>query len=115
MSWGSTLLKFPAVLVVYHRKIPDRSGLVVLPDLAAGCIQENPRGLDIKRSWLHIVSIYVMVTVLSIFGGWITGFPLEPRVDGYAGAQDGDASFLRSVPCRSFSPRRSAARGARSC
>ena len=31
------------------------------------------RGLEIKRSWIHIVTIYGIVTVLSIFGGWITG------------------------------------------
>ena len=31
------------------------------------------RGLDIKKSWLHLVTIYVIVTVLSIVGGWLTG------------------------------------------
>jgi len=31
------------------------------------------RGLDIKKSWLHLVTIYVIVTVLSIAGGWLTG------------------------------------------
>jgi MFS transporter, ACS family, hexuronate transporter len=35
---------------------------------------KKTRGLDIKHSWLHIVVIYSIVTVLSIFGGWITGF-----------------------------------------
>ncbi len=30
--------------------------------------------LDIKKSWVHLVTIYAIVTVLSIFGGWITGF-----------------------------------------
>ena len=29
--------------------------------------------LDIKKSWVHLVTIYAIVTVLSIFGGWITG------------------------------------------
>ena len=32
------------------------------------------RGLDIRRSWLHLVTIYGIVTVLSIGGGWVTGF-----------------------------------------
>jgi ACS family hexuronate transporter-like MFS transporter len=32
------------------------------------------RGLDIKKSWLHLVTIYVIVTVLSIAGGWLTGY-----------------------------------------
>jgi ACS family hexuronate transporter-like MFS transporter len=29
--------------------------------------------LDIKKSWVLLVSIYAIITVLSIFGGWITG------------------------------------------
>jgi MFS transporter, ACS family, aldohexuronate transporter len=32
------------------------------------------RGLDIKHSWVHIVTIYAIVTVLSIAGGWVTGW-----------------------------------------
>lgn len=32
------------------------------------------RGLAIKKSWYYIVAIYGLVTVLSIFGGWITGY-----------------------------------------
>jgi ACS family hexuronate transporter-like MFS transporter len=35
---------------------------------------KQTRGLDLKRSWLHLVSIYAIVTVLSIAGGWVTGF-----------------------------------------
>jgi ACS family hexuronate transporter-like MFS transporter len=35
---------------------------------------KKSRGLDIKDSWVYLVSIYGMVTVLSIFGGWVTGF-----------------------------------------
>jgi ACS family hexuronate transporter-like MFS transporter len=31
------------------------------------------RGLDIKHSWPQLVTIYTIITVLSIFGGWITG------------------------------------------
>lgn len=32
------------------------------------------RGLDIKHSWFYIAAIYGIVTVLSNFGGWVTGF-----------------------------------------
>jgi ACS family hexuronate transporter-like MFS transporter len=43
--------------------------LIWLPDFF-----KQTRGLEIKRSWLHIVAIYGIVTALSIFGGWITGY-----------------------------------------
>jgi ACS family hexuronate transporter-like MFS transporter len=42
--------------------------LIWLPDFF-----KKTRGLDIKQSWVHLVSIYVIVTVLSIAGGWLTG------------------------------------------
>ena len=32
------------------------------------------RHLDIKHSWVHLVTIYAIVTVLSITGGWVTGY-----------------------------------------
>jgi MFS transporter, ACS family, hexuronate transporter len=35
---------------------------------------KKTRGLDIRQSWVHLVTIYTIVTVLSIFGGWITGY-----------------------------------------
>jgi ACS family hexuronate transporter-like MFS transporter len=35
---------------------------------------KRTRGLDIKDSWLHLVSIYAIISVLSIVGGWVTGF-----------------------------------------
>ena len=43
--------------------------LIWLPDFF-----KKTRGLEIKKSWIHIVTIYGIVTVLSIFGGWITGY-----------------------------------------
>ena len=43
--------------------------LIWLPDYF-----KKTRGLDIKHSWVHIVTIYAIVTVLSIFGGWVTGY-----------------------------------------
>ena len=35
---------------------------------------KETRKLDIKDSWPHLVTIYSMVTVLSIGGGWLTGY-----------------------------------------
>jgi ACS family hexuronate transporter-like MFS transporter len=43
--------------------------LIWLPDFF-----KQTRGLDIKRSWIHLVTIYAIVTVLSIAGGWVTGY-----------------------------------------
>jgi ACS family hexuronate transporter-like MFS transporter len=42
--------------------------LIWLPDYF-----KATRGLDIKHSWVHLVTIYVIVTILSIAGGWLTG------------------------------------------
>ncbi len=43
--------------------------LIWLPDYF-----RTTRGLEIKKSWLLIVVIYSIVTVLSIAGGWVTGW-----------------------------------------
>lgn len=43
--------------------------LIWLPDFFY-----KTRGLNIKKSWVHIVTIYAIVTVLSLFGGWVTGY-----------------------------------------
>jgi ACS family hexuronate transporter-like MFS transporter len=43
--------------------------LIWLPDYF-----KKTRGLDIKKSWVHLVLIYSIITVLSIFGGWVTGY-----------------------------------------
>ena len=42
--------------------------LIWLPDYF-----NTTRGLNITKSWPHLVTIYSMVTVLSIVGGWVTG------------------------------------------
>lgn len=42
--------------------------LIWLPDYF-----KKTRGLDIRQSWVHLVTIYTIVTVLSVFGGWSTG------------------------------------------
>lgn len=43
--------------------------LIWLPDFF-----KQTRGLDIKSSWFLLVSIYGIITVLSIIGGWVTGW-----------------------------------------
>jgi MFS transporter, ACS family, hexuronate transporter len=43
--------------------------LIWLPDYF-----KKTRTLDLKASWVHLVSIYSIVTVLSIAGGWLTGY-----------------------------------------
>jgi ACS family hexuronate transporter-like MFS transporter len=35
---------------------------------------KKSRGLDIAHSWVYLVSIYGIVTLISVFGGWVTGF-----------------------------------------
>jgi len=32
---------------------------------------KKTRGMDLKQSWVHLMSIYAIVTLLSIVGGWI--------------------------------------------
>ncbi|SDU27727.1 MFS transporter, ACS family, hexuronate transporter [Verrucomicrobium sp. GAS474] len=43
--------------------------LIWLPDFF-----KKTRGLDIKGSWALLVGVYGIVTVLSLFGGWVTGW-----------------------------------------
>jgi ACS family hexuronate transporter-like MFS transporter len=43
--------------------------LIWLPDFF-----KKTRGLDIKHSWVHLVTIYTIVTALSLVGGWLTGY-----------------------------------------
>jgi ACS family hexuronate transporter-like MFS transporter len=42
--------------------------LIWLPDYF-----KKAQGLDLKGSWMHLVAIYSIVTVLSVAGGWVTG------------------------------------------
>jgi len=46
--------------------------LIWLPDYF-----KQTRHLDLKNSWVHLVTIYTIVTVLSIGGGWLTGYLTE--------------------------------------
>jgi ACS family hexuronate transporter-like MFS transporter len=43
--------------------------LIWLPDFF-----KATRHLDIKKSWIHLCTIYAIVTVLSIVGGWVPGY-----------------------------------------
>lgn len=43
--------------------------LIWLPDFF-----KKTRGLDVKSSAVHLASIYAIITVLSIFGGWLPGY-----------------------------------------
>lgn len=43
--------------------------LIWLPDYF-----KKTRGLDIKESWVHLVSIYTIITLLSVIGGWLPGY-----------------------------------------
>lgn len=60
-AWGFIVAKFMTDPVWWFF-------LTWLPDYF-----KTSRGLDIKHSWIHIVTIYSIVTVLSIAGGWLTG------------------------------------------
>jgi len=42
--------------------------LIWLPDFF-----KKTRGLDLKNSWVHLVGIYAIATVLSLAGGWLSG------------------------------------------
>ncbi len=42
--------------------------LIWLPDYF-----KKTRGLDLKKSWIHLVTVYAIITVLSIIGGWLAG------------------------------------------
>ena len=61
-AWGFIVAKFMTDPVWWFF-------LIWLPDFF-----KATRGLDIKKSWVHLVSIYAIITVLSVFGGWLSGF-----------------------------------------
>ncbi len=46
--------------------------------------------LDIKKSWVHLVTIYAIITVLSIVGRLADRLPRAPRLERHARAQDRD-------------------------
>ncbi len=71
ISWGSLLKYRQTWAFVAAKFLTDPVWwffLIWLPDFF-----KKTRGLDIKHSWVHLVLIYSLVTVLSIAGGWLPG------------------------------------------
>jgi len=72
VPWGCLLRKRETWSFIVGKFLTDPVWwffLIWLPDFF-----KKTRGLEIRKSWVHIVTIYGIVTVLSIFGGWITGY-----------------------------------------
>ena len=72
MGWGKALRLRQTWSFIVAKFMTDPVWwffLIWLPDYF-----KKTRGLDIKHSWVHLVTIYAIVTVLSIIGGWLTGF-----------------------------------------
>jgi len=70
-SWGSLLKYRQTWSFIFAKFMTDPVWwffLIWLPDYF-----KKTRHLDIKNSWVHLVTIYSIITVLSICGGWITG------------------------------------------
>ena len=72
MSWGSLLKYRQTWAFVAAKFLTDPVWwffLIWLPDYF-----NKTRGLDIKHSWVHLVTIYSIVTALGITGGWLPGY-----------------------------------------
>ena len=69
--WRTILGYRQAWAFIVAKFLTDRCG----GSSSSGCRTTSRRraALDIKNSWVHLVAIYTIVTVLSIAGGWITG------------------------------------------
>ncbi len=72
VTWGAVLRHRQAWAFIAAKFLTDPVWwffLIWLPDFF-----KETRHLDIKASWVLLVSIYSIVTVLSIAGGWVTGW-----------------------------------------
>jgi len=72
LPWGTILRHRQAWAFIVAKFLTDPVWwffLIWLPDYF-----KETRGLSIKTSWVYLVTIYSIVTVLSIFGGWLSGF-----------------------------------------
>jgi ACS family hexuronate transporter-like MFS transporter len=70
-SWFSLLGERAAWSFIVGKFLTDPAWwflLTWLPDYF-----KKTHGMDLKQSWVHLMSIYVIVTVLSIVGGWVPG------------------------------------------
>jgi ACS family hexuronate transporter-like MFS transporter len=84
VSWRTILRQRQAWAFIVAKFLTDPVWwffLIWLPDYF-----KKTRGLDIKNSWVHLVVIYAIVTVLSIAGGWVTGY-LTRRGHSVGGAR----------------------------
>ena len=71
ISWGTLLGMRQAWSFAVAKFMTDPVWwffLIWLPDYF-----KKTRGLEISRSWVHIVAIYSIITVVSIIGGWLPG------------------------------------------
>ena len=72
LTWGDLLRHREAWSFIAAKYLTDPIlwfFLIWLPDFF-----KRTRHLDLKNSWSYLASIYAMVTVLSIAGGWVTGW-----------------------------------------
>jgi len=72
IAWGQILSRRRAWSFIIAKFMTDPIWwffLIWLPDFF-----KKTRHLDIKNSWTLLVSIYLVITVLSIFGGWLSGY-----------------------------------------
>jgi MFS transporter, ACS family, hexuronate transporter len=75
MGWGRALAHREAWSFIVAKFMTDPVWwffLTWLPDYF-----KASRGLDIKHSWIHLVTIYAIITVLSIMGGSLSGHLLK--------------------------------------
>lgn len=73
ISWGSLLRYRQTWSFIAAKFLTDPVWwffLIWLPDY----FKNSAFHLDVKKSWPHLMTIYAIVTVLSICGGWITGW-----------------------------------------
>lgn len=72
VTWGQVLRHRQAWSFICAKFLTDPVWwffLIWLPDFF-----KRTRDLDIKNSWVLLVTIYLIITVLSIAGGWVTGY-----------------------------------------
>ncbi len=75
MTWGALLRHREAWSFIAAKFLTDPVWwffLIWLPDFF-----KRTRHLDLKNSWSYLTSIYAIITVLSISGGWFTGWLTE--------------------------------------
>ncbi len=85
-----------------HRQVPDRSGVVVVPVLAAGFSQPQSRHRLFRTIGLPLVAIYLIADVGSVGGGWLSSTLHQTRLDMNAAARR-RCSSAHWRWCRSFS------------